>query len=408
MTELLGCHGSSGAGILQPAGSGFWELLGPAQYGEEELNDYLCNHVPGLDGSQHAPGSPGLRYGGLGVTQHLRDQLRADLEADCLALPTGATSLFTYPGCPLANLARTPENADFVERLVVPSAASELEALPGSVLRLSAGESASLSGFDALSASGSRLGMVALPVGGCGEQTCPELVVTLQGEPILRYAFGSTSAIPVPLAASATLVTSDPPVMTFSVVGGGSLEIGSISLVPEDYRLSFDRQLERLTVALQDLTADTRRPMPMRFVGDGQSGFAARLLPQERLLLNRHALIAGRQWTVGFDARGEAVLECGLSDASGTVVAQVDCSGGDATLADATLERSARAAFFIENRDADLAAIDDVRLASEPLPDGDEGGIADWADDCPDGGLPAPAVLDQILPPPRRTCWRRP
>src|SRR5262249_30068787 len=40
-TDLLGCHGSSGSGVLQENDGGLLQLLGPADLGNHEHNAYL-------------------------------------------------------------------------------------------------------------------------------------------------------------------------------------------------------------------------------------------------------------------------------------------------------------------------------------------------------------------------------
>src|SRR5258708_14532250 len=50
-TDLLGCHGTSGSGVLQPGAGGRYELLRPALAGS--IAPPLCPHVP-------MPGDSGL------------------------------------------------------------------------------------------------------------------------------------------------------------------------------------------------------------------------------------------------------------------------------------------------------------------------------------------------------------
>lgn len=56
-TDLFGCHGTSGSGILQRNAQGNLELLGPAVTGGTWANTRLCDDPEQLD-----PGEVGLRY----------------------------------------------------------------------------------------------------------------------------------------------------------------------------------------------------------------------------------------------------------------------------------------------------------------------------------------------------------
>ncbi len=398
MTELLGCHGSSGSGVLQRSQHGRWELLGPAVLGNEELNDYLCNHVPGLGGWSHPPGTPGLSYGGVEATAHVVEQIRADFEAGCDALPDGATSLFTHGVCVVANLNLGATNQDWVERLGSPTEPAPFDPWRGPVVHLAAGETVSLTGFSATADVEYRLGLTVWSGQDCAERPCPELVVHLGDEEAIRHDLVQLSSQLTPLAAAWTASATGAQTVILTA-NGGDLEVDGLTLVPEDHVTGFDVAHERLGVTLVDPQDDPSLPQPMRFVGDGVDGFSARLLGQERLLLTRQALLRAQRYVVEFDVAGGATLSCGLIEGGGAIALRADCSDGSATLVDALPGSAAFAAFFIENESAtDAVLIDNLRLATQALADTDLDGVPDVRDACPDGALPAPAALASTLP----------
>lgn len=66
-TDMFGCHGSSGSGIMQRnAATGVWELVGPARSGGDWANDYLCANPATLKQGQRSIG-----YIALEITQEV-------------------------------------------------------------------------------------------------------------------------------------------------------------------------------------------------------------------------------------------------------------------------------------------------------------------------------------------------
>ena len=365
VTDLLGCHGTSGAGVLQPGHSG-WELLGPALHGNDELNFFLCNHVPSL-GVPNGPGMGGVVYGSLACTLSSIEELRPQITADSLALPSGATSLFTGPAFAIANLGGMPGNADFVKHLASPSVRHPLDVLGGTVLALAGGAAVDLVGFKVAAGQSYRLGMQAWSGQGCAAEPCPALLVSMDGQPALRHVLRATTQGPVSLAAEITATADKIATLSFATESAVAAEIGAISLVPSRDTTKFDSWRERLGAVMQDLTAAAHDARPGRFVGDGRNGFEARLLPKERLLLVRQALVSQRAWTIAFTVSGGASLLCGLIDDAGTILSQAACSDGNATFEDsqALPEDTARAAVFVENNSETQAAlIDDIALSA--------------------------------------------
>lgn len=66
-TDLFGCHGTSGSGVLQRNANGDHELLGPVSTGAGWASSRLCNHPDTFQ-----PGQTGLSYTPNGVTQQMQ------------------------------------------------------------------------------------------------------------------------------------------------------------------------------------------------------------------------------------------------------------------------------------------------------------------------------------------------
>ena len=361
VTDLVGCHGTSGSGALQLGDTDLWQLLGPARYGDAELNEYLCDHIPTLMLGEHLPGTRGISYAGLAGTQHVYLRNQTEIEADCSALTGESTSLFTHLNCCLAQLRADPANADFANRLVTPNQAPPWEYLRDPLAQLGAGESTQLSGFQVIPGQRYRFGLNV----GCSISPCPRLTVSIQGTDVLSLVPAGLDSTMRPAAASFTASATGTPILTFRAEGSNSVQLGGISLRPDSKINHFDTAHERLEVELFDLARAPGVAQPMRFVGDGGQGFAAQLLDKERLLLTRQAIAAGRLWTIRFDASPATTLSCGFLDASGQVAVQVDCSLRPAQLDDRN-SVGARAGFFIQSPDGNTpVTIDNVQLQSD-------------------------------------------
>lgn len=108
VTDLRGCHGTSGSGALQRSELGPWQLLGPATFGDIELSQYLCNHQPSLSGNRHGPGASGISCASLDQTHALLAIAADRFREDCMAWPRGETTLCTHLACPREGLAADP------------------------------------------------------------------------------------------------------------------------------------------------------------------------------------------------------------------------------------------------------------------------------------------------------------
>ena len=77
VTDLFGCHGTSGSGVLQRNASGNLELLGPVHTGASWANSKLCS-----DPTTAAPGAFGLTYTATAQVQYLTSKYSRSLLLD--------------------------------------------------------------------------------------------------------------------------------------------------------------------------------------------------------------------------------------------------------------------------------------------------------------------------------------
>jgi hypothetical protein len=382
-TDLLGCHGTSGSGVLQPGPGGAFELLGPALHGNPENDDYLCAHIPALDGYSRDPGCLGLSYGLLATTQYIVRHHQLELAADCSAWFTGATAVYSQSGCLRDAL------GEFAQHLAPPTTTPPWD-LGESVVALMAGETVNLSVFDAVAGQRYRVGLWAWSEAGCPSVPCPRISVSLGGRDILSHTFELGASVPVPLGAEVVADATGRVTLALRAVNGTRFELGRLGWVPDVYQNGFDKAPQRVDAVLFDLDSSVPGPTLARFSGDGKEGFAARLLPNERLVFPGLAITPGHRWSVRFSSIAEptARLSCGLVDESGQPVLETDCSRGSAELDDTGSPSALRAGFFIQSSPQSSATLlDDLELTFDP------GGSAGAAGSGGVGGQPSEAGM---------------
>lgn len=179
LTDLLGCHGTSGSGALQRSELGPWQLLGPATFGDLELTQFLCNHQPSLSGGRHGPGVPGISYASLAQTQALLATAVDRLREDCSAWPRGETTLFTHLACPRASLAASPENGALARALRPPREPAPLDVLGRWPIALEGQGALSMAGPELEKGQRYRVGLDVTVTRGCAAGACPRVSVFL-------------------------------------------------------------------------------------------------------------------------------------------------------------------------------------------------------------------------------------
>jgi hypothetical protein len=377
---------------MQPrlGGAGRFDLLGPVAAGNEEHEDYLCNHVPALDGSERSPGSLGIGYDSAERTRHIVERAGPTLWERCDPLVHPSFSLFTHLACVRSALAGGPARSPFSGPYSSPSAPSLVDYFTSPVVVLGPRATRTLEDLPLTEYAAYRVGLDVWSEGGCDGVACPEISLMVSGREVRRLRFDEEPARAVQLAATFQSGIAGFNGVSVRTSGGSRFEISGVTLEQEGTVNDFDQAPLRAKAGLID-PALRRKLQPMRFVGDGERGFEARLLSGEWMVMIREALAAGQRWFAEFETRADARLSCGLIDQVGAVVVEADCGDGSVSLDD-TAGDAARAAFFVRN-DGDTAHIDDLVLVSGAARDADEDGIPDPVDDCPEGPLPRGAQI---------------
>ncbi len=414
-TDLLGCHGTSGAGALQPSDDGRYQLLGPIVAGNHEHDEYLCDHIPALDGFSRAPGCQGIAYGGLGITQSLLSPFEAALALDCDPWAGASASLYTFQRCWRDFL--STNNTPLPSSAFGPSAArSSLNALAERSLLIGAARNLTLPSFSVNAGEAYRFGFaVRNEPGECGS-ACPRVRVEVRGSALFDEPIPTGSrSVAFPVASAFDGLAT----LRFDSGPNAALEVSEITLRPEAFTNSFDSFAERAEASLIDLDQAASPAQPMRFEGDGQQGFLARLLPHERMALSRQALTPSHLWSARFRVAGSGQISCGFLDASGSPVLTSDCSDGFVQLDARRPLASQPEAFFIETSSNSVAlGIDDFRLVSDAMPDSDGDTVPDVLDDCEHGlthgsaslsvSSPAVTLVEVCTPEPQRAVLAAP
>ncbi len=432
-TDLMGCHGTSGSGAMQPIASGELQYLGPVRFGDSEVVQHLCNHVPALDGSTRGPGAIGITYDSLIYTRYALELPEVGWADDCGSSSSGAVnwplSGWLARRCQRDYLSSLPENAK-ASGFVPATERHPLDLASAPALLLAPGESFGLGSVELASNDYYRVGVVARPsfagdasvgstppsndagtgggppANGPGANGIAELSLHW-GEHVVHTWALSDEAI-TSLSAGFTAPATAALPLSLHVTGAERTEITVLSLVPEGAPFDFDWEASRRQVVLQDLRQEAQSERPMRFVGDGRNGFEAQLLEDERMVVAFAGLEAGHRFEARFRATG-GPLSCGFLDAEGSVVSSTDCTSGSVVLDDRAGEGT-RVGFFVQTSAAGGATVDDLRLVSDASPDTDGDGTLDGLDECP-AGLVSPGVELQwnfAEPSPVKTCFPGP
>jgi hypothetical protein len=362
LTDLMGCHGTSGSGALQRSELGPWQLLGPATFGDLELNLFLCNHQPALGGGRHGPGVPGISYASLAQTRALLASAADRLRDDCSAWPRGETTLFTHLACPRESLAAESGNLELARSLVPPREPAPLDVLGRWPIAVDE-RALSMLGPELEPGRKYRVGVDVTVTWGCAEGACPRVALFLGPTKLATVHDFARDGQRVALRATVTARTTGRAALRFEVQGGGVV-LDALSVVPAVHELDFDRARQRWQAVLLDPLEPDAAPALARFVGDGADGFQVRLLPAERLLLPFLALSLDAGVAGSFAVQGESRLRCGLLDATLAPVLAADCTSGALRLAAAAAGSGPASALFIENLGSEEVLIDRLSIAS--------------------------------------------
>ncbi len=431
-TDLMGCHGTSGSGAMQPIPSGELQYLGPVRFGDSEVVGHLCNHVPALDGSTHGPGAIGITYDSLIYARYALELPEVGWSDDCGSSSSGAVnwplSGWLARRCQRDYLSSLPENAN-ASGFVPATEHHPLDPASSPALLLAPGESFGFGSVELAANDYYRVGLVVRPsfasdagagsippqndaganggpsVNGADANATSEISLYWGEHAVHTWALSDN--VVTSLSAGFTAPETAALPLSLRATGAERTEITVLSLVREAAPFDFDREASRRLVVLQDLQQEAQRPRPMRFIGDGRNGFEAQLLENERMVIAFAGLEAGHRFEARFRATG-GPLSCGFLGAEGDVVSRADCTSGSIVLDDRVGEGT-RIGFFVQTAAAG-ATVDDLRLVSDASPDTDGDGTLDGLDECPTG-LVLPGVELQwnfAEPSPAKTCFPGP
>jgi hypothetical protein len=320
-TDLLGCHGTSGSGILQRNSWGHWELLGPTStWGPETVGEELCQDQSGL-----SPGARGLAYPALAQSQYL-----SNLVDECYAYDAGPyiTTHFAldcfriyvailpwrlrdWPWPPCLSCPPYERLRWWNDPMVIMDPSLPLT-MPGTPI--SAGQRYRLFirtvPFDATPP------LMNLRVG-------DQLIAANLSPTIERTASGELDQRGIGFVGLTFNALLDGPqdVQIVPTDGSGQFGIEEVTLVLDGSVNTFDTMTERKGAGLQRYDRQGLILEPMRFTGDTGEGLAALLRPAERFILTRQAWVPGQVWNITFQTSaapgvGAPNLFCGfiLSD----------------------------------------------------------------------------------------------
>jgi hypothetical protein len=360
-TDLLGCHGTSGSGILQrnPTTSRF-ELLGPAVAGNW-LG--LC-----ADQSKAAPGVPGLGYTRLATTQEVASH--ANLCEHLEKTESPALWMLCHREfikCRDCLPVHGPISDPWPFPWEGPGGVYERNRIwDEPTVRLSSAEAITVSNTSFVPGTRYRVSMRVIWPNGT---QAPRMNLRLAGSQVLMNVAPSIDPSRSNLGVlSGTFVAQSAgqvPLEVEVAEQGRDVSVNDIAVVAEGRVADFDTEAFRRTAGL---VSGGNRIEPMRFTGDGVRGFAALLGPGERMVLNRQAFVANRAWLTSFRASGgNGGLDCGLMYANGDE-SRVACTPNGGTFVARSFSPTAGdpVGFFVEAAAGGTASwsIDDVSLES--------------------------------------------
>ncbi len=311
-TNLQGCHGTSGSGVMQiHPDSGMPELVGVAARGVS--SPLLCG----------ASAGDSLSYTNIGMAQYLMRDEVSDCEAGRFA-----NSVFFGLFCDRTWLDKIrsfhinwqiispvclscPPWVQPVRERTAIFASSERFEVPfvkpasGKRYRASARVMTNTPGATVKLWLGSRL-LATHTMGAAGTEALAEGVDAV----MLSASFVADAETTGALAVTTEAPPGSP--LPEGPNSGGLTGVDEMVLVPDATVDVFADAAGRLGVGLHSLQNPAAPIVSMRFVGDGKEGYAALLHPGERMIVSRQALVAGRSLVLSLVGTGNSALTCGL------------------------------------------------------------------------------------------------
>lgn len=357
-TTLLGCHGTSGSGVMQlDPETGVPELLGPATGGSYAITGKLC--YPTV-----AEGTTGLSFAGLDYTRWFTDRA---LTADCVAPPSAYPSTLFYwlacqrgwaiffeealwwnpfPPCIACNL--FSRFRAFQPPVAIMGTATPISlALEPQSLGTKYRASVRVYGVELPAQVTLRVGSEILATHQLGSNS-DEWVGNVPSA-LLSGSFTASALASGPLTVEATVGNGQ----------GGSIGVSDIVLVEDGRDGVFELETDRSSFALLE---NVQAPaQAMRFAAGATSTYAAILEPGERMFANWQAMTADRTWSLALQTSAGSGLSCGLVLPDGSEVATGCGDPGSPAMLDGT-GAGAPVGWFVHNYGNDVAVIEDAIL----------------------------------------------
>lgn len=404
--DAHGCHGTSGSGVFVRGQGAEYLFVAPVASGGAPIGaSNLCaeaaaptdvkswQNVTGLGVRWPAPDSLlALRKSELNDDCKQRKEPQRDLEGLPFEVaPFQVSTVFSHLQCQVSDFARAG----------IASPDSSLSPYPERFASVAVGSTVVINDLSVRAGVDYRLGLYSSALAPCAAD-CGSVNIALQGQ-----TFSSLHAAGQP----STLVTqlfranADGPLSLSAQTVGMPRALGGLTLIREGHVSSFDAPEERLETVLFALELPAPKAMPMRFTGDGKSGFAALLKRNERMALSRQALAGGQAWSVRMDASSYEGLFCGLLDMRGAPISKQPCQAF--MTVDDRAGSQGRFGFFVELASTSTQSAVTVRyiaIASSNARDDDADGVADVLDNCRakrnpmQGSCDEPEPVDASLP----------
>lgn len=298
-TDLQGCHGTSGSGVLQERASGEYELLGPVSRGA--WTGRLCS-------TPTSPGMSQIAYSNLNYTQ-----LAAEAADDCLPGPTDAR-LLLWLSC---------------HRNFFLQAAARFHQWPAPSPCLTCGLIQRLRHHDEPLLELVRNKAMALPMKAKKHARYRFAATTLANKAgaTLRVYVGSKNVGKVTLTGGESVgkkYLAQLLSLEFEAPADGELTLVSeadgvlvngLALIENGALRSFELANDRAGVVT--LAMKQEAPVePSRFVNT-KLGLAAQVEAGETMLFTQEALVAGNGYSMIFETDSDESVRCGILDTTG-------------------------------------------------------------------------------------------
>jgi hypothetical protein len=308
-TNLGGCHGTSGAGVMTAdASTSKLRLLGPISVGT--LPSDLCH-----ENFQVTPMAATFAYSPRSFTAVAVETGIPSCTDICPGTPE---NVYFWNACSAGPVITDAEPAPWPppEYVQIPPY-EEWRVVPEPTLRIDPDRSLTIRRGGYVAGESYRVSMRMLATPGS-----PAILdASLGGHPIftgVRPTFHPDERAGVITAVFRSRVSGLASLVLHADRSSGPLRVTEVVVQPERVVLAFDRHDERVGVGVVSSAIAGGALAPSRFTGDGRGGFAATVRGGERLVLTRLALVAGRSWSLAFSTDVDARLVCGvvLSDGS--------------------------------------------------------------------------------------------